>query len=460
MNTKRETPTVKELFYFSIPQLALMLCHMCISLTDLWVAGKLGESVQAGLGIVSQIYMIIILIVSFAGTGFSSTIAQSLGAQKPIRASRYVFSMLYICFSMGIFIASMTILGIFYLPLSHLEDSSLVPIIQTFIIAYACNLPFYYLMIMINGVFRAYKRTKIPCRTLFIVCTINFVASIGFGTGAFGFPNFSYHGVAWATTLSGIIGCLYNIYELWHSKILTTKSITSIRWNKKALPYVFRIGIPAALGSFISQSGSMLIMLIILSLPINTSSIIAGMTLGVRVQSIILFIISAIAISLGILVGHLMGARDYAGIYLFSKKSLYAIALLSCFLSCILYAVRYPIAQFMSEDANVIFEAMYYLNFACFMLPFMSINATLSGIFSGVGANKLNALVNVSSTWVFNVPCAYFFGVTLQYGIFAVYLTALFSCILSTCFLLLFFYKRTWQQFGLMANPSSRKIST
>ena len=449
MNIKPSIPTFRELLYFSIPQLALMLCHLCISLTDLWVAGKLGESVQAGLGIVTQFYMILILVVSFAGTGFSSTIAQSLGAQKPVRASRYVFSMLCICFSMGVFFASLTILGAVYIPFSSTENPELIPVIRTFLIAYCVNLPFYYLMIMMNGVFRAYKRTKIPCRTLFIVCTINFIASLGFGMGMFGLPNLSYHGVAWATTLSGIVGCLVNILELWRSKILTSKSIASINWNKKALPYVFRIGIPAALGSLISQSGSMLIMLIILSLPMDTSSIIAGMTLGVRVQSIILFIMSALAISIGILVAHLMGARDYASIYSFGQKSVRISFLLAVFLSLVLYTIREPVVMFMSADMNVAREAIYYLNFACLMLPFMCVNLILSGIFSGVGANKLNALVNVSTTWFLNIPVAYFFGITLQYGIFPIYLISLLSSLLSTCLLLTLFYKQTWQSFGL-----------
>lgn len=450
MNSKTNIPSFTELLYFSIPQLALMLCHICISLTDLWVAGKLGESVQAGLGIVTQFYMVIILVVSFAGTGFSSAIAQSLGAQKSLRASRYVFSMLCICFSMGIIVASIAILGILYAPIPNIEDPELIPIVRTFIIAYCFNLPFYYLMIMINGVFRAYKQTKIPCRTLFIVCTINFIASLGFGTGMFGFPNFSYAGVAWATTLSGIVGCLVNIFALWRSKILTKKSIPSLAWNKKALPYVFRIGIPAALSSLISQSGSVLVMVIILSFPGDTSGLIAGMTLGVRVQAIILFIVSAIAISIGILVAHLMGARDYEGIYSFGQRSLGISFLLTAFLSLILYLLREPITMFMSTDNNVVYEAIYYLNFACLMLPFMSVNAILSGVFSGVGANKLNALVNVTTTWFLNIPCAYFFGVVMQYGIFAVYFVSLLSSVISACLLLILFYKRTWQNFGLI----------
>lgn len=35
------------------------------------------------------------------------------------------------------------------------------PVVRTFIIAYSCQLPFYYTLIMLNSVFRAYKLVRL-----------------------------------------------------------------------------------------------------------------------------------------------------------------------------------------------------------------------------------------------------------------------------------------------------------
>ena len=45
-------PTARELVSLTVPQLGMMLCHLAVSMTDLWVAGRLDASVQASLGIV------------------------------------------------------------------------------------------------------------------------------------------------------------------------------------------------------------------------------------------------------------------------------------------------------------------------------------------------------------------------------------------------------------------------
>ena len=69
----------------------MMLCHLAVSMTDLWVAGRLDASVQASLGIVSQVFTLLMLITSLAGSGCLTTISQALGAgleqRPPVRGA-------------------------------------------------------------------------------------------------------------------------------------------------------------------------------------------------------------------------------------------------------------------------------------------------------------------------------------------------------------------------------------
>ncbi len=441
-------PRIKEVLIFSMPQVLIMLCHLCVNLTDTWVAGRLGDNVQAALGIVTQINIFIFLIISFSGTGFNSSIAQSLGGAKKKRAEYYVFSMLVICFALSFLVAIFSILLLVYTPLLNHQNEKVFDVVKVFFIANCLNLPFFYLMIMINGVFRAYKYTGLPCKTVALVCTVNFIGTLGFGLGYFGFPNYSYYGVAYSTLFAGILGFLYNFYVLFSAKIISKKSIPSLAWCKKALPYVFKIGVPSAFASLVMQSGSVIVMFIVLAFPYDTTAVIAGMTLGAKVSNVVVFLISALAISVGILIGHLMGAKNYEAIFNMGKKIIALSFVFSSVLSLFLFVFRVPIVHSMSLDENVITQAFYYLYFACVMLPFMGANTVISGIFGGTGANKLSLIINIISTWCFNIPFAYF--LSLKYGISAIYMVSVLSAILCFILLLKAFYSRKWQEYGLI----------
>ncbi len=453
----KNAPTIKEALVFTYPQLLLMMCHLIISITDLWVAGMLGGEVQAGLGIVAQVSTILALAVSFFASGFSTTISQCLGAKKNLRASRYIVSSLSISFLASFSIGLISIvISTYVLDFIAMEDKELEKIVYTFVIAYSCYLPFNTLITQINSIFRSYKKTKIPVRAIFLVCIVNFIASLGFGTGAFGFYNFGYSGIAWATVLSGMCGFIYVFSKLLKAQILTKKSIASIKWNRKALPYVFGIGIPTAFASLISQSGSVVLMAIMLNFENVSSSLIAGYTLGMRVQSILLFLIMGFSISVSIMSGHLMGARRFDAIYEFGIKMARFVFSMGLICAIIQYFMASYAVEILSKEEAVQKEALYYLNFACILQPFYGINAILMGVFSGVGASRVNASISAFTTWFVNIPIAYVFGIVFDYGVVALYSSLLVSAVLSSSIISYLFYKRKWEKYGLIKSNKKK----
>lgn len=418
-------------------------------MTDIWVAGQLGRDVQTSIGIVSQVFSMLMLIASLAGSGASTAISQSLGAGRTLRASRYVASILQICFLSGTLVALISLAMVHGTNLFQSENTALQPIMLTFITAYCVNLPFFYLLVMINSVFRAHTYVRIPCQTLFLVCMINLIASLAFGLGMWGAPNYGYAGVAWATVASGIVGLLYNCIALWRTGIISRRSFTGRRWNAMALPYVFRTGIPAVLGSIASQSGGMITLLLIMSLPMATESIIAGMTIGTRVQSILHFGVAAFGISMAIYSGHLLGAGQGQALYIFAKKSLRLVFIVMGVLSAVFYASGHIILDFMTNDAHVLREAQYFLGFACISVPFMALTIMINSIFSGTGAQKLSAKITVLTTWCLQIPLAYILSTLFNLGITGIYTAGLLSHLVSCTSLCCLFHKRTWLNFAL-----------
>ena len=82
-------PELREVLALTLPQMGLMLCHLAISMTDIWAAGMLGAEAQASVGVVAQIFTLLMLLTSLIGSGCMATVSQSLGAGLERRAHRY-----------------------------------------------------------------------------------------------------------------------------------------------------------------------------------------------------------------------------------------------------------------------------------------------------------------------------------------------------------------------------------
>ena len=297
-------PTARELVSLTVPQLGMMLCHLAVSMTDLWVAGRLDASVQASLGIVSQVFTLLMLITSLAGSGCLTTISQALGAGLEQRARRYAALIAGLAGLTGTVIAATSLLCLpMTLRLMHVSPE-MEPVVRTFIIAYSCQLPFYYTLIMLNSVFRAYKLVRLPLIAIAVVAVGNLIGSAGFGLGLCGLPDYGYQGIAWSTFGSALLGLACNLYAIIRHGILTRASLAPWRWARRAMPYLFRVGGPSALGALAGHMGNLVILSLLTGLPGDMVPVLAGMTLGSRVESFLTFPTAALGMTVTILGGH------------------------------------------------------------------------------------------------------------------------------------------------------------
>lgn len=303
-------PTARELVSLTVPQLGMMLCHLAVSMTDLWVAGRLDASVQASLGIVSQVFTLLMLITSLAGSGCLTTISQALGAGLEQRARRYAALIAGLAGLTGTVIAATSLLCLpMTLRLMHVSPE-MEPVVRTFIIAYSCQLPFYYTLIMLNSVFRAYKLVRLPLIAIAVVAVGNLIGSAGFGLGLCGLPDYGYQGIAWSTFGSALLGLACNLYAIVRHGILTRASLAPWRWARRAMPYLFRVGGPSALGALAGHMGNLVILSLLTGLPGDMVPVLAGMTLGSRVESFLTFPTAALSMTVTILSGHLIGGKQ------------------------------------------------------------------------------------------------------------------------------------------------------
>ncbi len=424
-----------------------MLCHLVISLTDLWAAGRLDAGVQASLGAVTQIFTLLMLITSLAGAGCMATVSQSLGAGLTLRASRYSGLILLLALTSGSLVgtAGLLLRG----PVLELMDVSpgVRPVITTFLTAYCCQLPLYHALVMLNSIFRAYRLMRLPLIALLLVAGSNFVGSLSFGVGLWGFPCCGHAGIAWSTFGSTVLGLVCNLAAALRHDILGTRAFASWRWNRLALPYLFRVGIPAMTGQIASQAGNLVTLGILGSLPENPIAVVAGMTLGVRIQSVLLFPVAALGMTMTVLGGHLLGAGQCNGLYHLAQRTFLWTAAILIGPTLLLFFFRSSLAGLMTENPDVLRQALLHLPFACLSLPFAGVSIVLNGILAGAGATRLTCLTGSVTTWGLGIPLGYAFA--SFFGPPGVYAAGLVAQMTGLVWLLLLFRSKKWLEYGL-----------
>ena len=441
-------PTFAQIAGIAVPQLGLMLCHLGVSLTDLWVAGRIDTAVVASLGIVSQVFTLLMLITSIAGSGCLAAVSQALGAGLALRARRYAGLIVSLAFCAGSLVG---LVGYLSLPLlfSLLRvPEPLAPVVRVFVSVYCLNLPFFYALILLNSVFRAYKLVRLPFFALLLVFMVNLAGSLGFGLGYWGLPNCGYAGIAWATFASTLVGLACNLLAVRRHAVIRRDSFAPWRWNIRALPFLLRVGVPSALGQMAEHGGRIVMLGLVATLP-GSVDILAGMTLGLRVHAVLMFPLGAISLSMAIFSGHMLGAGDTESLFRFGKKTAATTGLLFAIPAIALYTFREPIAALLASDPNAIRHAATYLSFACLGVPALACGMTLNGFFSGAGATPLGLIAGCLSMWAVQVPLGWYLAHIQGWGEQGVFMGILCAEFVFAGCIIALYASRKWLHFGL-----------
>jgi MATE family multidrug resistance protein len=443
------TPSWSELIRLTLPQMGLMLCHLAISMTDIWAAGRMDAQVQASIGVVAQIFALLMLVTSLIGSGCMATVSQSLGAGMPLRAGRYGGLILMLSVSTGTAVALLALLFEPWIFTAIQVPAELRPVLSSFFTAYCCQLPFYYGLIMMNSIFRAHKKVFLPLLTLFLMAAGNIIGDLGVGLGWFGIPAFGARGLAWTTFACALLGFGSNVMLGCRYHLLARRFFAPWRWCRAAMPYLFRVGMPAAAGQILTQFASLTTLAIIGMLPEGSTQVLAGMSTGARIHAILLFPLGALNMSMVIFSGHLLGGGRRDTLYAFGRKVSLITGLVLIVPSVFLWIFREQAAEIFSQDSEVIRQAMLFLSFACLSGPLAGMTGVLNGVFSGAGATAISCRISAITGWILGIPCAWLLGIICGWGAFGIYAAGLLVKFGEFFWTILLFRRKKWLEYGL-----------
>ena len=401
---------LRSIYSMSWPQLCTLMTQFVIGFTDIWSAGQIGTDTQASVGLITQCQVMLMVVCWATNSGAVAAVSQSLGAGKILRAQRFVSAVLWFVISSGL---CLTVAGlVLHEHILHWlgTPETMMGPAGVFLLASLCSLPGFYAMAVCTALLRSAKSVMPALYTGIAVCLFNMVGDLGFGLGWFGFPKYGTAGLAWSTTVSVSFGGAVLFASLRASGLWNTSVRTPWCWVRHAMKYLLKVSVPAAVTSLLWNSAYLVIFMIVAALPVHPAAALAGMTAGLRIESLLFMPANAGNMTASVLVGHALGqGSQKRAMQVALCILLFLCAAMSC-LGVVFWFLRDFFAVLMSSDPDTQAAIVSYLTYNILAVPFTVGTVVLSGVFAGAGATIYPMRSFIVSIWCIRVPMALVLG--------------------------------------------------
>ncbi|MEN6617372.1 MAG: MATE family efflux transporter [Syntrophorhabdus sp.] len=418
----------------SAPMTLIMIFEFLIGITDIYIAGKVGKEVQATYGFVIQLYFIFIIIANALTTGTVSVISRLFSSGDEAELAKAVFSTVVVSGIAGLmFGVSGIVLTPFIVHAVNIPPN-LKPIAIPLAQIYATGLIFHYILINTNGILRSCKKIRLSLGTMAIVCAINILLNflIVFYTRA------GYIGIALSTAISSVVGCMINLYHV--RPLMSGMS----RFAGHYVAQIIRIGWPFGLSQALWQLHSMVLFLILSSLPRKSVEILAAFSAGMRIESAAFLPAIAFHMANAVIIGNLIGEKRHDDAFRAGITTAFMGVAIVIFIAVIVVVVAPWVALGLSKNPIVIRESMTYLYINMIGEPFMALWVILAGALSGAGDTRSILFIIVGSTWIVRIPLCYLLVVILGFEAHAVWWAMDLSQFIAAVLMARRYFSKKW----------------
>jgi len=421
------------------PMTLIMFFEFLISLTDVYIAGKVSKEVQAAYGFVAQLYFIFIVVANAFAAGTVSVISRLFTSNTPDSrrslADAIHSSLLTTAFT-GLLLSGTGFLLAPWIIDAATIPAELKPFVLSFIHFYAIGLLFHYLLINGNAILRSCDRVKESLRTMAAVCVINIPLNFFFVFHTV----LGFRGIALATASSVFLGSILNTRQV-RSLIPEAKNFSLAIVRKIA-----GIGWPMGVLQVLWQLASMVLFLILSALPEHNVEILAAFTTGLRIEAVIYLPAFAFNMANAVIVGNLLGnGQEEEAFRSGIMTAAIGVAIVTVLTLLVIFNAHW-IMPFLSGNKIVIRESITYIYISMISEPFMAWGIILGGGLNGAGDTKGVMFQIALSVWLVRIPLCLLFVILLGFGATSVWWSMNASQFVQALLLTRRYFQKRWLQ--------------
>ncbi|MBR0628181.1 MATE family efflux transporter [Bacillus altitudinis] len=409
-----------SLFALTWPIFIEISLYMLMGSADTLMLSQYSDNSVAAVGVSNQLLNLLIVMFSFITTGTTIVIAQLLGAGRKQEATQVAYVSLGTNFLIS-FVISL-LMFVLAVPILHMMglSSELMPDATVFLQIVGLLSFIQALIMTYSAILKSYGFTR---DTMYVTIGMNLLNVAGNYLvifGPFGFPVLGVMGVALSTSFARLIGLTAMILIVRHRIGLRFSFKRMFYIQRTHLKKLLKIGIPSA-GEQLSYNGSQMIITLFITF-MGTQALAAK----VYTQNLMMFIMlfgAAISQGTQILIGRLIGAKEFDAAYRRCMKSLYWAIAISLLSSTALSLSSTHLLTFFTSNSEIIQIASLLLILTIVLEPGRSFNMVIINSLRAAGDAKFPVYMAMISMWGIGLPIAYLLGIQLEMGLIGVWIS-------------------------------------
>lgn len=429
----------RQMIKFSIPLLLSNLVQAFYSVTDLFIVGKfVGSYGISGVGIGTQVTMVVSSLIIGLSTGATVLIAQYMGAKRDKDLGDTVATVL----------TSFTIIGIVLTAVMLFASDPLLRLINVPEEAFSyakdyvdiCmgGLLFIFLYNGIAAVMRGIGDSKRPLYFVLIAAVVNVVLDLLF-VGVF---HMEAAGAALATIIAQAISVILSAIYLYKRNFMFDFKLKSFKIVPAKLKEMVRIGLPTAV-----QQTLVSVSFLFLTGIINLYGVHASSAANVAAKLGMFAIMPTLAMSAAVsaMVGQNVGAQRYDRAIQTLKVGIAASVAIALLVIGLAQLFPEQALRLFTDDPQDLLLGVPYLRLVSLDWLTAAVIINLNGLIIGSG-HSMRALINaLLANVVLRVPLAYLFSLGLDMGILGVPLANAVAPFLTSGVALWFIASGRWK---------------
>lgn len=405
----------KALFFFALPMILGNLFQQLYNTVDSIIVGQfVGEDALAAVGASYSLTTVFIMIAIGGGIGASVITSQYFGAKyyQKMKTSVYTALISFLALSLvlsavGLLLNRAILTGL-NTPVNILPDAVL------YLEIYFIGLPFLFMYNILSSIFNALGNSKTPLYLLIFSSLLNIVLDLvtvqifHMGVAGVAIATVFAQGVSAVISFCLLLRTLKNFEE-------EEKERQKIElYDFSMLGSMIKVAIPSMLQQSIVSIGMLLVQSVVNGFG---SSVLAGYTSGMRIESICIVPMIAAGNAVSTFTAQNLGAGRpervkkgyHAGIGIVAGFAVFTCILLTVFHNSIINAFLES-----GSDQAAFDTGNSYLSFIAFFFVFIGLKATTDGVLRGAGdvvVFTLANLINLSIRVAFSFAMAGIIGV-------------------------------------------------
>ncbi|GBC62745.1 MATE family efflux transporter [Desulfonema ishimotonii] len=364
-NELTTAPIPKLIRQITIPVSIGMFFNTMYNVVDTWFGGMISTQALAAMSLSLPVFFIIISVGSGFSTGATALIGNALGAGNRDRASHYAVQSLTfgVLISVALSFTGMAIAPFLFRLLGATDEYLIICMAYMNVLFWGTI--FFLMVYMLKGILAALGDTRTYRNFLIVGFLLNIALDPWFIFGGFGLPPLGVTGIALATVLVQVIGCLYLGLIVLRTGMFSDKTRRDALPERRAFREILRQGGPASLNILTIALGSFVITWFVSKFG---KEAVAAYGIGLRVEQIVLLPTIGLSTTTLTLVSQNHGAGLAGRVTESLRKSLTYGAAMTAVGSLLVFFLAEQFMGFFSDDRAVVEIGTIYLKVEAIVL--------------------------------------------------------------------------------------------